>query len=506
MNFSIVNEIRKGAYIDSVALMQISRQLKELEGVEEAGLMMGTSANLQIMSDAGVLTDIGKTAEPNDLVIAIRASNQSFAETALNKAVGLLDAPRIRENGQSWRPKSIRAAVSEIPEANLAIVSVAGEYAAAEARKALRKNLNVMIFSDNVSIEEEVSLKHEARDSGLLVMGPDCGTAIIRGVPLAFANRVSEGDIGIIGASGTGIQEVSCLISRLGKGISHAIGVGGRDLSQQVGGLSTLTAIDLLDEDPGTSHVVLISKPPAKEVVVRIFDRISESPKSYTICLLGSENLVTPENSRFASTLKSASEHATGNKLSGHEPIASGEIELSKSSGNSRREKTGSTIRGLFAGGTLCAEAQIVLLSNREPVLSNVPIPGSGSPEGGIGHLLLDLGADEFTRGKPHPMIDPHIRDDYLKQALEDPAVGAVVVDVVLGYGSHENPAAVLADALVEHDIDQTPIVASVCGTDQDIQVRQAQVSLLEGVGISVADSNADAILKALSIVRKSDG
>ncbi len=499
MSFSIVNKIRKGAYIDSVALMQISRQLKELDGVDEAGLMMGTPANLRIMADAGVLSDIGKTAAPNDLVIAIRARNPSSAETALKKAVDLLGSPRARESGLVWRPNTIRTAVAEHPQANLAIVSVAGEYAAAEARKALRNNLNVMIFSDNLSIEEEMSLKQEARDSGLLVMGPDCGTAIIGGVPLAFANRVSDGDIGIIGASGTGIQEVSCLISRLGKGISHAIGVGGRDLSLEVGGMSTLAAIDLLDEDPGTRHIVIVSKPPAEQVVARIFDRIAQSPKPFTICLLGAGKKSAPANAAIVSTLKSASEHAAGNKLRV-------EGDLTVQSGAPQMKTPGLTIRGLFAGGTLCAEAQIVLLDHNEPVHSNVPVPGSSLPDGKRGHLLLDLGADEYTRGRPHPMIDPHVRNDFLIQAIEDTAVGAVVVDVVLGYGSHENPAAVLAAALAEHGDARPQIVASVCGTDRDIQGRRTQISLLKDAGVLVAESNADAILKALSIVRERDG
>src|SRR5580704_9603583 len=97
-----------------------------------------------------------------------------------------------------------------------------------------------MIFSDNVPIAEEASLKHEARERGLMVMGPDCGTAIIGGVPLAFANAVPRGDIGIIGASGTGIQEVSTLIARAGRGVRHAIGTGGRDMHAEVGGLTTL--------------------------------------------------------------------------------------------------------------------------------------------------------------------------------------------------------------------------------------------------------------------------
>ena len=284
MSATVLNHVRKGFYLDSVALMRLSRTLADMDGVEEAALMMGTPANMAIMADARLLENSDLEAEGGDLVIGVRAHGAEAAHAALAEANAMLDRPAGRGGDQrAWRPRTIRAARQSMPEANLALISVPGNYAAAEARKALRNGLNVMIFSDNVTLEDEIALKREARDLGLLVMGPDCGTAIINGQALAFANKVPSGDIGIVGASGSGIQEVSCLIARGGGGVSQAIGVGGRDLSEEVGGITTLMALDVLDQDPKTQQIVLISKPPARSVAARIAERIAASGKHANI-------------------------------------------------------------------------------------------------------------------------------------------------------------------------------------------------------------------------------
>src|SRR5690606_14776291 len=124
-----------------------------------------------------------------------------------------------------------------------------GVYAAFEAFRALENNLNVMMFSDNVTVEDEIKLKDLAVKKDLLMMGPDCGTAIINGVGLCFANKIKRGPIGLVAASGTGLQEVTVLIDQFGGGISQAIGVGGRDLSKDVMGRMTLHAINALNAD-----------------------------------------------------------------------------------------------------------------------------------------------------------------------------------------------------------------------------------------------------------------
>jgi len=489
-----INEVRRSFYLDSVALMRLSRTIAERAGVEEAALMMGTPANKRIMADAGLLAAAGQAAEGGDLVIGIRAETQEAAKAALQEALNELDKPAGHGGAAArWRPRTFRAAMKQAPDANLALISVPGDFAAAEARKALRRGLHAMIFSDNVSLASEVALKREARTLGRLVMGPDCGTAIINGVPLAFANAVPRGTIGLIGASGTGLQEVSCLIAQGGGGISHAIGVGGRDLKAEVGGITTLMALDALDADPGTEHIVLISKPPAAEVAARILDRIEDSGKRFTICFLGASDLELPANARLAGTLKAAAEDALDGVThgAGFDPVARME----------RPPPGRDSVWGLFTGGTLCAEAQVIFRAAGQTVGSNAPVPGAQLLDRDAGgHRLIDLGADEFTRGRPHPMIDPSVRDDALVEALTSSRVGVILLDVVIGFGAHADPAGHLADILTAHRRrDGARVIASVTGTDADPQGRGAQATKLEAAGVMVAPSNADAATLALA-------
>ncbi len=488
---TILNEVRMSAYLDSVALMTIAQRLQALAGVEVAGLMIGTPANLQILREAGVLSSEGAAAGPGDIVIALRATSEAAAQAALAHARQLLDRPRAAAaSSASWQPRTLHAALAQSPMANLALISVPGDFAVAEARKALHAGLHTMIFSDNVSIADEVSLKREARDLGLLVMGPDCGTAIIGGAPLAFANVVPRGDIGIIGASGTGIQEISCLIARAGRGVSHAIGTGGRDLKAEVGGITTLMAIDLFDADPATTHIVIVSKPPADEVAALILERVGRSPKPFTICFLGDGERAIPKNAHAVPVLEAAARSACG----GGKPwVVTSQVPARRGA-----------VRGLFAGGTLAAEAQIVLRGHNFAVASNAPVPGA-TRVGKVleGHVMIDLGADEYTRGRPHPMIEPAVRDEALAAALADRRVAVVLLDCVLGFGGHMDPAGHLAAAVTAGRGKDGPLViASVTGTDADPQNRQLQVAKLEAAGIVVAPSNAAAAELAASKVR----
>jgi succinyl-CoA synthetase alpha subunit len=491
----VINAVRSSFYMDSVALMRCSREIAAREGVEDAALMMGTPANQRIMADAGVLGEDGRQAAAGDLVIAIRAADDAAAKEALAEALAFLERPaKQHRGGEGWQPKTLRAGLKSLPDANLALISVPGDYAAAEARKALNRGLHVMIFSDNVPIETEIALKQQGREEGLLVMGPDCGTAIIGGVPLAFANKVPPGDIGIIGASGTGIQEVSCQIAHQGGGISQAIGVGGRDLKAEVGGITTLMALDLLDADPSTGHIVLVSKPPASTVAARIADRIGASSKTFTVCLLGGDSVDLPDNARLAPTLRDAARLALGGDPSTERPAWFSNQEAL----DGIRKRT--EIRGLFAGGTLCTEAQVILHQAGLAVASNVPIAGASSIDLATAdaHRLIDLGDDRYTQGRPHPMIDPSVRDQPVTEALADPRVGVVLLDVVIGYGGHGDPAGHLADALQARSADGRLIVASVIGTDQDPQNRSAQMAKLERIGVKVAMSNAEAAMLAI--------
>ena len=495
---AVLNRVRHGFYLDSVALMRHSQAVAALVGIETASMMIGSQSNKGIMEDAGLLADEGRAAEPNDLIIAVRAESAEAGAAALVEAEALLDRPAAAGGkAGAWHPKSLETALEALPGANLALISIPGEFAAEEARQALARGLHVMIFSDNVTIEDERALKEEARRRGLLVMGPDCGTALIGGVPLAFANEVPRGSIGLVSASGTGLQEVSCLIARGGKGVSHGIGVGGRDLGDKVGGLMTLMAIDALDADAGTRHIVLISKPPSDAVAKTVLARVAESPKTFTICFLGLVTIDLPANAAMAPTLEAAAAHALGNTLSDLSPDEEARAaDLAKGMDEGRR-----WIRALFAGGTMCAETQVIFRGAGETVRSNVPIPGAlPLGDAAAGHSAIDLGADEYTVGRPHPMIDPAVRNDVLRVALAEPAAAVVLLDMVIGHGAHADPAGNLADVLQGARNGGPVVIASVTGTEDDPQVYSGQIVKLRKAGVMVAPSNARATALALAV------
>jgi len=417
----------------------------------------------------------------------------------LAAASSLLDAPRSGNDDKAeWNPKTLDGAMQQLAGGNIALISVPGEFAAAEARRALKRGLHVLMFSDNIPIESEVALKQEARQRGLLMMGPDCGTAVIGGVPLAFANEIPKGTIGMVAASGTGLQEVATLIARNGKGLSHAIGVGGRDLKEAVGGITTLMAIDALDRDPGTEQIVIISKPPAQAVAQRILQRVGESKKRFVICFLGLEDMPLPDNAVFAAGLRSAAEKALAG--SAFEWRTKPDVAASIALIGAGRKK----IAGLFCGGTLCAEAQVILRRAGLPVASNVPVSGAAKPaEAPAAHCLLDLGDDEYTVGRPHPMIDPSLRNDMVRAAFVDPNVAIILADVVIGYGAHDDPAGNLVGELPAAPERKALVIASVCGTDQDRQNYSRQVQILQNAGVIVAPSNAHAAEFAAELCRR---
>jgi len=462
----LVNRVERGRYLDSVALMRVSRKLEALAGVKSAAVMIGSPSNRDLLRGAGLLAKDGEAATPNDLIIAILAHDERSGADAMRQADTLLSETQVVASTESLpRARGLGGGLGLMPQANLALISVPGEFAAHEARRALERGLHVLLFSDNVPLEDEAALKRLAGERGLLMMGPDCGTAIIAGTPLAFANVLPRGDIGIVSASGTGLQEVAALIARMGGGISHGIGVGGRDLDARIGALGTLAAIDALAAHPATAKIVLISKPPAPEVALRVLERIKGTSKPCVVCFLGMERDQSP---MFAGTLTEAAERIMGKRLA---PFPVKEI----------RKVKGARVEGLYCGGTLCAEAELIF---RHKGLS-----GHG--------FFVDLGDDEYTRGRPHPMIEPEIRNDHVARAMANPEVGLVLVDVVLGFGAHENPAGVLLKAIKG----QKPVLASVTGTEQDPQVWSRQVALLREAGVVVAASNAHAAELAAAAV-----
>ena len=496
MTYVVASRVVRGRYLDSVSLMRISQSLSALEGVAEAAVMIGSDTNKRLMRDSGLLGAEAEAAQPADLIVGVRAENEAAARAALTAVDALLSKRATQGAGSSAieHARTLAGATKALPDANVALISVPGEFAAAEAAKALRAGLNVLLFSNNVSLDDELALKQLARERGLLLMGPDCGTSLVNGVPLAFANVVPRGGVGVIAASGTGLQEVTTLVAHGGGGISHGIGVGGRDLRDEIGGITTLMALDALDADAATTHIVIISKPPAPRVANAVLERIAKSAKRFTVCLLGQADIVLPSNARRAHTLREAAELALGVRFA---PDFVARTPLPQS-------RRGNRVRGLYCGGTLCAEAQLVLLGASELVASNTPVPGAQAIDGATqdrAHSIVDLGADEYTRGRPHPMIEPAIRSEPLRAAMTDSTTAAVLLDVVIGYGAHPDPAGVLVDAVGSMPAQRPPIIASVCGTEGDPQVYSRQVRTLESAGIIVAPSNAHAAEFAVRVL-----
>src|SRR3954468_24031255 len=457
--------LRPGSYFDSVVLMRVAAELGAQPGVRAASLVMATAANKDVLAAAGLLDDAASAAGPNDLVVAVDADEDGARDAfaAAEEALSARAAPAAAGAGAPRRPRTL-AEVGEGPR--LAMISTPGRYAAAEATKALRLGLNAFVFSDNVPLEQEVALKREAHERGLIVMGPDCGTAIVSGVPLGFANEVRAGDVGLIGASGTGLQQVSCLVDRWGAGVSHVIGVGSHDLSAAVGAVSMLDALDALAADPHTTVLGLVSKPPDAEVAERVLARAAETGKPVVAAFLGADPDGAPDGVTMAATLEEAARLLV-RASTGAEPPAT---EPPRAAAPSRERRL---LRGLYAGGTFAYEAGLLLEPRLGAMSAEAEPPAPDRPaELPDAHLILDLGDDRFTVGRPHPMIDPAVRLDLLRAAGDDPRTAVIVLDVVLGHMAPEAPAGDLAPVIGEiaARADAPRIVCFVVGTGADPQ------------------------------------
>ena len=496
-------------YRDSIALMQLSATLAKLPGVMQAFAVMGSPSNLALLRDAKLYTG---TLEAGlyDLVIVIGGTSDAQVAHAMEVARQTLEErPAAGTEGRvsgEMPARSLAMALAREPRANLVLVSTPGEYAAAEAEKALRLGLHVMLFSDNIPLADEIALQRLARERGLLVMGPDCGTSIINGVPLAFANVVRRGDIGCVAASGTGLQQVTCLIDRLGAGISQAIGTGSRDLSAEVGGISMLEGIAALANDANTKVIVLISKPPSPKVSEVVLEAASRTGKPIVVNFLGADPRdIQAPNLHPATTLEDAAHAAValrnGQQYSPHDRGQQPRPAVPKL-GNGRRY-----VRGLYSGGTFCYEASLLLTQALSKVQSNAPVDPRDHLDNvwvAHGHTVIDLGDDVFTRGRPHPMIDHRLRNERLVREAADPEVGVILFDVVLGHGSHPDPAEEMAAALDEART-RAPdlvLVGFVCGTEQDPQGLARQEARLLAAGVVLADCNAAAVRLTASVLR----
>jgi len=513
--------IKTGAYFDSVTLMIVGRELSAKPGVGDAAVVMGTAENLAILKSSGLLCPELAKAGDTDLLISVKTADEKSALAALNEAESLLKSVRKRSSkGANQSPRSLESALQALPGANMAVISVAGRYAGEVAMDALRKGLHVMLFSDNVPVETEVELKKFAHSKGLLVMGPDCGTAIINGVPLAFANAVARGDIGIVAAAGTGLQEVSSIISNEGAGISQAIGTGGRDVKKDVGGIMLLDGLQALVEDAATKVIVLVSKPPHEDVLKKLGAAVKFVKKPVVAMFLGADTkAVARYGVHAAGTLEEAALLAVAlsqgkkpdsvqERLKGHDS----EMVKKASAELGRFSKGQKYVRGLFSGGTFCGETQVIFRSLLSGVYSNAPItPFKELADAwkSQGHTVVDLGEDAFTVGRPHPMIDFSLRNRRIQDEAKDPETAVILLDVVLGYGSNLDPAGELVPAIREALKTAAAakrhlmFVCSVTGTEKDPQVRSKVEGALKAAGVVVLPTNAAAARFAGGIVKE---
>ncbi|HLC02988.1 MAG TPA: acyl-CoA synthetase FdrA [Anaerolineales bacterium] len=489
-------EIRRGAYYDSVVLMQLQRALVELDQVIDAGVVMATPANLELLQQNDLLPSDIKAA-PEDLLIVVRAGNVEDAAQALSQVDALLARRRAAVDAE-FRPHGLESAAKMLPEATWVLVSVPGRYAAQVASQALELDRHVFLYSDNVSLADEVRLKQDAAEKGLIVMGPDCGTAMVNGVGLGFANRVRRGRIGLVGASGTGLQAVTARIHQLGGGVSHALGTGGRDLKTEVGGRTTLQCLDLLNRDPDTGVIVLISKPPDPGVSRRVLSSAYTLGKPTVVHFIG---YAAPGrklgNLIFANSLSEAALIALDLDRENAVPFSTKRAGRDGPAPTAVTEMGRRYLRGLFSGGTLASEAMRCLGVFLDPLFANLTSDSAAKlPDSLVSqaHTILDLGEDEFTVGRLHPMIDNDLRIRRFRQEAADPEVAIILLDIVLGEGAHPDPAAewtpVVEEMRQTHGI-EVPIL--LIGTQDDPQGLESQRERLEGAGARVFEDTASA-------------
>lgn len=497
-------------YRDSVELMKLSVALEELAGVQRAAVMMGTAHNKGILREIGLLTPEGEPADVNDLLICVQAETPEVIDQVVREAKRRLAHHRTEtDDGGEMAPRTLETAIERMPSANLACISVPGQYAGNEARKALQKGLHVFLFSDHVDLELEAELKQLATHQGLLLMGPECGTAILSGVPLGFANQVPRGPVGLVSASGTGLQQVTCILAQQGIGVSQAFGVGGRDLHKHIGGQSIGAALQALSADKDTRVIMLISKAPQAEAAGRLIREAAGLGKPCVLALLGTEfKFNSADRLHYAATLEHAALIAVA--LIRGDPVPSEprddlpqrfpSIETFRAKLQPRQQ----IIQGLYCGGTLAYEALGLLRRSLEKVDSN--LDGTFCASNETGHVVLDLGAEEFTSGRPHPMIDPQLRNRLIVDIAHRPELAVVLCDVILGWGSHPDPALALARAWNEAKKKALAqgrhmlCIAAVCGTPEDPQGYDEQCRILRENDIIPADNNAQAVRMAMAI------
>jgi len=516
----LTNVVKKNFHRDSVQLLHLSEEAKKIDGIKDAAVVMGTTTNKEILQKLGLLTDEGRAASESDMVLAVMADSESLIEKGLQQIEEMILKPPPAKGRAFY---SVDAALQAVPDANLAVVSIPGEHAREIVLKLLDRGLSVHLFSDHVPPEHELELKLYAKKKGLLVMGPGAGTSIIGWKAIAFANVVKKGKIGVVAAAGTGLQEVTVLLSEAGLGISEALGTGGGDVKAKIGGIMMLQSIDTLEQDPESKTVVVVSKPPDADVKKSIVNHMAKTKKQYVTCFIGPESYDIPASIRARVRRTKTLHAAVLEAIRVAEPSRQGEIVKRFSipqnemvalangicRGLSEKQKY---IRGLYTGGTFAYETLVILGRMIGDVYSNAPIDPKlklADSYESVKDSIVDLGEEEFTVGRAHPMIDPTIRKMRLIEEAKDPEVAVIIMDFMLGYGSHSDPAGamlgVISDAkmIAEKDDRALPMLAHVCGTEQDPQPLSEQIRKLRNAGIEVFPTNALMAIASALISRK---
>ena len=521
----VKNLVKKSFFRDSLQLMRLSEEVKKFPGILDAAVLMATDTNKEILQKLGLLTSEGEKASKDDMILAVKAEDESAADEALKEIEDMLmKVPTAAVPEAERICYSVDSALEAMPDANFAIVSVPGEYAKDVVMDLLKRDIHVHVFSDHVPIKDEVEMKKFASERGLLVLGPGAGTSIINGKAIAFANVVRRGNVGIVAAAGTGLQEVSVLLDRIGLGVSQALGIGGNDVKKEVGGIMAIDCIRALEADRKTKLIMVVAKPPDREVMRKITKVITEeTTKPFVICFQSLREYKPPK--KLARRVKAVRGlHAAviqAVKLSKPKAVQKAHKRISMKPRELRAlamklskklKSTQKYIRALYTGGTLMYEAMLIYRELIGNVYSNAPLSSKyklPDPHKSLKHSVIDLGEEEFTAGRPHPMIDPTIRKLRLIEEAKDPSVAVILMDFMLGYGSHEDPAGAMIDSIeeatriAEEDGRNLIILGHVCGTRKDPQSLVEQERKLKKIGVQLFPSNALAVIASALIVKR---
>ena len=514
----IVNIIKKNFFRDSVQMMQFSQQLKDEQGVIDAAIVMSTDLNKNTLKNMNLLTEDGISATENDTLISINCQDENSLSNAIQKAEQLLTSSSAKAKNEFT---SLASALNAFSDANIASLSIPGQFVKEMATELINKQLNLFVFSDHVPLEDEIYLKNLALENNVLFMGPEAGTSILNGTVFGFGNKVRKGSVGIIGASGTGIQESSTMIDLFGEGISHGIGVGGRDLQNDIGGMMTMKTMEIFENDPNTKAILLVSKPVDNDIRNKIINKINNfSKKNYVLCLIGdNENSVDTAKIKFSKSiqisvlkiLKSLDDNVYKKTKDVVKNQINDSIKLAESLSKDLNEGQ-KFVRGFFAGGTLCYESKIILEQMIGKIYSNLSSDDEYSIKGNLSskeNTLIDFGEEEFTSARPHPIIDPLLRRNRILEDANDPNVGVIIIDIICGINAAKNTMAFHAETIkkaIEIAREQgrkLSVFTYICGTENDVS--KNELKLLADSGAKLFTSNALMSFAAALVVKNLD-